>query len=98
MVRDEPARTMLGYGGRLPVLTMLEVVLALESSISEELARRLDRGSEDLEIRIVANASIGIMRACGRAYVQTDRRRSLTRLVSDRLDELAPLFDALARA
>jgi TetR/AcrR family transcriptional regulator, regulator of mycofactocin system len=94
-VRDEPARSMLGYGGRLPVLTMLEIVLALESSISEELARRLGRTSEDLDIRIVANASIGIMRACGRAYVQTNRRTSLAQLVSQRLDELAPLFDAL---
>ena len=95
LVRDEPARSMLGYGSRLPVLTMLEIVLALESSIAEELGRRLGRSSEDLAIRIVANASIGVMRACGRAYVQVDRRTSLPRIVSEHLDELSPLFNAL---
>ena len=59
---------MADYAANLPVLSMLDVVLALEHSVSDELARRLGRSNEDLHVRMVANASIGLLRAAGRAY------------------------------
>lgn len=95
---QERQRAMAVYGGRLPVLSMLEVVLALESSIAGELGRRLGLSDEDLDVRIVANTSIGVLRASGRAYVvQARDGSSLTRTVSDGIDRLTPLFDALER-
>jgi AcrR family transcriptional regulator len=97
-LEHEPAQTMLVYRGHAPVLAMLETVLALETSISTELANRLQLSEEDLDVRIVANTSIGVLRATGRAYAQPGGRDiPLVETASARLDELAPLFDALVR-
>jgi hypothetical protein len=74
---------------------MLEVVLALESSICRVLSERLDWSDEDLDLRIAANAAIGVLRACGRVYAQSPKRRSITRLASQRLDPIRLLFDEL---
>ncbi len=64
--------------------------------VSAELARRLDRSDEDLDIRKAANASVGILRAASRAnVVARGRRGSLARNVSEGIDQLTPLFDAL---
>jgi AcrR family transcriptional regulator len=94
-VEGEPEQALALYGGKLPLLTMLEVVLALETAISQELAARLDRSDEDLDVRIAANAAVGILRACGRTYAQNSKRRSVTRMVSDRLELIRALFDEL---
>jgi hypothetical protein len=88
---------MAALGARLPVLTMLEIVLANEAFIATELGRRLGRSDEDVDIRIAANASVGVFRAAARARVVERGRRSLPRVVSAGLDRLAPTFDALER-
>jgi TetR/AcrR family transcriptional regulator, regulator of mycofactocin system len=94
-VEQEPAPTMTVYAGQLPVLAMLEVVLALESSIAVELGRRLGVSDEDLAVRMVANTSIGVLRACGRAYTIGDRTVALATKISEGIDSLAPLFELL---
>jgi hypothetical protein len=75
---------------------MLETVLALETAIAVELARRLQLSDEDLTVRIVANTSIGVLRAVGRAYAQPGGRDfDPADVVSARLDELDSLFETL---
>ena len=93
---QERDQTMRALGDRIPVLTILKIVLSTEHSISVELGRRLERSDEDLDIRKAANASVGILRATSRAnVVARGRRGSLARKVSDGIDQLTPLFDAL---
>ncbi|HEV3280241.1 MAG TPA: TetR/AcrR family transcriptional regulator [Acidimicrobiales bacterium] len=94
-VEENPPASMADYAMTLPVLPMLQVVIELETAVANELARRLDRSDEDLDIRIVANTSIGVLRACGRVYGVTDRAEPLPDLVSDHLDRLQGLFDRL---
>ena len=95
---QEREQTVTALGARLPVLTMLEIVLANEAFIATALGRRLGRSNEDVDIRMAANASIGVLRATARAHVVERRRRgSLARKMSEGLDRLAPLFDALER-
>lgn len=94
---QEPEQPMADLGARLPVLTMLEIVLANEAFIATELGRRLGRSNEDVDIRMAANASIGVLRAASRARVVARGRGSLARTVSRGLDRLSPLFDALER-
>ena len=94
-VETQPAPSMAVYAGNLPVLTMLDVVLALEHTVSGELARRLARSDEDLRVRMVANASIGLLRAAGRAYALGARTRPLTETASESIDHLRPLFETL---
>jgi AcrR family transcriptional regulator len=93
---QEREETIAAYGERLPVLTMLKIVLSNEAAIAAELGQRLERSDEDADIRMVANASVGVLRAAGRAYViEGQRRGSLVKTVSEGIDRLAPLFDAL---
>ena len=94
-VEARPASSMADYAANLPVLTMLDVVLALEHSVSDELARRLGRSNEDLPVRMVANASIGLLRAAGRAYALGARARPLTETAAESIDHLRPLFETL---
>jgi AcrR family transcriptional regulator len=91
----EPEQSMAALGARLPVLTMLEIVLANEAFIATELGRRLGRSNDDADILMVANASVGVFRAAARARVVARGRGSLARTVSRGLDRLGPLFDAL---
>ena len=94
-VEENPASSMVDYSMTIPVLPMLEIVIELESAVAAELARRLDRSNEDLDIRIVANTSVGVLRACGRVYGVGDRADPLPDLVSHHLDSLRDLFDRL---
>jgi AcrR family transcriptional regulator len=94
-VEENPASSMVDYAMTIPVLPMLEIVIELESAVAAELARRLDRSNEDLDIRIVANTSVGVLRACGRVYGVGDRADPLPDLVSHHLDSLRDLFDRL---
>jgi AcrR family transcriptional regulator len=94
-VEAQPTASMADYAANLPVLSMLDVVLALEHSVSSELARRLARPNEDVRIRMVANASIGLLRAAGRAYALGERARPLTETATESIDDLRPLFARL---
>jgi len=93
---QEREETIAAYSERLPVLTMLEIVLSNEAAIAAELGRRLGLSDEDVDIRMVSNAAVGVLRASGRAYViEGQRRSSLPKTVSDGIDRLTPLFDTL---
>ena len=94
-VEAQPESSMADYAASLPVLTMLDVVLALEHTVSGELARRLGCSNEDVRVRMVANASIGLLRAAGRAYALGARARPLTETASESIDYLCPLFETL---
>jgi AcrR family transcriptional regulator len=94
-VEENPASSMVDYAMTIPVLPMLQIVIELESAVAAELARRLDRSDEDLDIRIVANTSVGVLRACGRVYGVGNRAEPLPNLVSHHLDSLRDLFDRL---
>jgi AcrR family transcriptional regulator len=95
---QEREQTMAALSARLPVMTMLEIVLSNEAFVATELGRRLGRSNEDVDIRMVANASIGVLRAAARAnVVERGRRGSLPRRMSDGIDRLTPLFEALER-
>ena len=94
-VEEYPASSMADYAFTIPVLPMLQIVIELESAVAIELARRLDRSDEDLDIRIVANTSIGVLRACGRTYGVKDRALPYAELISEQLDALATLFERL---
>jgi AcrR family transcriptional regulator len=96
-LRIEPDRSRIIWGPELG-RTMLEVVLQLESSVVRELARRLDVSRELVELRMVANASIGVLRAAARAQLVNRPREPLRRVVSDGLDRISPLFAALDQA
>src|SRR5262245_17329600 len=48
-------------------LLMLDVLVELEQGVAQELAWRLGRSPEDVDVRIAANASIGVLRAVVRA-------------------------------
>lgn len=76
---------------------MLEVVLRLESSVVRALARRFEISGELVELRMVANASIGVLRAGARAQLVKRPREPLARVLSDGLDRISPLFEALDR-
>jgi AcrR family transcriptional regulator len=96
ITEKEPATTMLVYANTLPVLALLETVLALETTLSFELARRLNRHDEDVDIRILANASVGVLRASIRFYAIGNRATPLPEAVTRRLEGLRPLFDQAA--
>jgi AcrR family transcriptional regulator len=94
LIESDPVQAMAMYAGQ-PVLPMLQVVISLEASLSKELGRRLGMSDEDRRIRTVANASIAVLRACGRAYLLGDRDLPLPEMASQGLDQLAPLFAQL---
>lgn len=95
-VEAEPERSILVFSEQVPLMRMLEILLALENSIAVELAGRLHVSDEDLGVRIAATSSIGVLRAASRAYVQPGGREiPLVDTVSTRLDQFAPLFDTL---
>jgi AcrR family transcriptional regulator len=94
-IEANPVQAMSMYAGQ-PVLAMLQMVIALEAALSNELGRRLGMSDEDRRIRMVANASIGVLRASGRAYLLGDCDLPLPELISQSLDDLAPLFAELA--
>lgn len=94
-METDPPATMDHYVATLPVIPMLRIVTDLESALSAELAKRIDRSDEDLDVRIAANTAIGILRACGRRYGIGKREVPLAALVSDELDDVSSLFDRL---
>jgi AcrR family transcriptional regulator len=94
-VEEYSPSSMVDYALTLPVLPMLRIVIELESAVAVELARRVDRSDEDLDIRIVANTSIGVLRACGRSYGLGERVVALPALISEQLDTLFKLFERL---
>jgi AcrR family transcriptional regulator len=96
MMRIEPDRTRAIWGPELS-RTMLEIVLSLEAAIVRELSRRYDVSRELVELRIIANASVGVLRAAARAQLINRPRKPLARTLTEALDRVGPHFDAFDR-
>ncbi len=87
---------MVSFADIAPVLGMLQTVLALEEVLASTVAWRLGLDAEQLEVRTLANASIGVLRACIRSYATGQRTRSLPEAVATTMELLRPLYLAVA--
>jgi len=96
MLRIEPDRSRAIWGPELS-RTMIEIVLSLEAAIVRELSRRYDVSPELVELRMIANASVGVLRAAARAQLINRPRRPVARTLTEGLDRLTPHFDAFDR-
>lgn len=95
--KEEPA-TMDAFANNVPVLAMFETVLALEEVLSSTLAWRLGLDAEQVEVRSVANATVGVLRATIRSYSIGNRKRPLPRRVVRTMELLRPLYAEIADA
>ena len=69
-------------------------MIDLEHDVANALAQRLGRAADDLDVRIAANASIGVLRAAIRAAFTTDRGDILHEAIDAGLARIAPIFPA----
>jgi AcrR family transcriptional regulator len=83
------------YADRAAFLAIVASVLALEQDLAEEIGRRTSRSSKDLHVRIVANASLGVLRASVRAFVQDPQRSRLSEAINSGVQRLGGLYEAL---
>ena len=79
-------------------LMLLDVVLELEQDVAREVARRVGRSWLDFEVCLVANATVGVLRAAVRSSVTRSSELSLMEAVERGALELAPLVAALGPA
>jgi hypothetical protein len=70
---------------------MIGVLVELEHDIARELAWRLGRGAEDADVRIAANAAVGVLRAVMRAAVTTPEPAPLAVGIDAGLAQIAPV-------
>ena len=84
------ARTL--WANRQLVVLLLDVVIDCEQHIAGELAKRWGRSDNDLDVRVVANASIGVLRAVIREALAGDGHRSVAEAVDAGLARIAPIF------
>jgi len=86
------------YADRAAFLAIVASVLELEQDLAEEIGRRTSRSSEDLHVRIVANASLGVLRASVRAFVQDPQQSRLSEAINSGMQRLGGLYAALEAA
>lgn len=79
-------------------LMLLDVVLELEQDVAREVARRVGRSWLDFEVCLLANATVGVLRAAVRSSVTRSSELSLFEAVGRGALELAPMVAALNRA
>lgn len=89
--REEP-QSMEAFAQSVPVLAMLETVLALEDSLSATLAWRLGLDPDQVELRSIANASVGVLRASIRSYSIGDRTKPLPESVVANMGLVRPIY------
>jgi AcrR family transcriptional regulator len=78
-------------------LLMLNVLVELEQDVAKELAWRLGRSSEEVDVRIAANASIGVLRAVLRAAAaRADRDATLAAGIDAGLTRISAIFPSPA--
>jgi len=70
-------------------------LLELEQDLAVEIARRVSRSSEDREVRVVAYASIGLLRASVRVFVVDPASTPVTHVIDDGMHQLEGLYAAL---
>ena len=72
-----------------------QTLLELEQDLAVEIARRVSRSSEDREVRVVAYASIGLLRASVRVFVVDPASSPVTHVIDDGMHQLEGLYAAL---
>ncbi len=83
-----------GHWSRAPVVELLSMVVTLEATLAKVLSLHLGLSEDDVEIRTAANASVGVVRACGRAYLVGDPL-DVIEAVDAGIVLLTPLYDHL---
>lgn len=76
----------------------MQVLLSVEHDLAIEIARRVGRSSEDFEVRTVAYATVGVLRAALRAVLAVGITGYITSLVDDGMQTLRPLFSNVDKA
>jgi AcrR family transcriptional regulator len=74
---------------------IVQTMLELEEDLAVDIAHRLSRSSEDRHVRVVAYASLGLLRASVRAFVIDPTGPTIETMIDDGLHELAGLYTAL---
>jgi AcrR family transcriptional regulator len=73
-------------------LLMLDVLIDLEQDVARELARRLDRSVEDVDVRLAAIASIGVLRTVMRSTRSPKPPTTLAKGIDAGLARIAPIL------
>jgi AcrR family transcriptional regulator len=73
-------------------LLMLDVLVDLEQDVARELAQRLGRSADEIDVRIAAIASIGVLRAVMRSAAGADRHAALADGIDAGLRRVAPII------
>jgi AcrR family transcriptional regulator len=80
------------WANRPLVVLLFDVVIELEQDVAAVVAGRLGRSEDDLEVRVAANATVGVLRAAIRAAFTTDRGDILHEAIDAALEQIVPLF------
>ena len=80
------------WANRPLVVLLFDVVIELEQDVAAVVAERLGRGQDDLEVRVAANATIGVLRAAIRAAFTSDRGDILHEAIDVGVARIVPLF------
>lgn len=83
------------YMDRSAFLAITGVLLEVEHDLAAGIAVRSSRSPHDFAVRVVANASLGVMRAAIRAAVLAADGPSIVALVREGIGRLEPLFAEL---
>lgn len=85
------------YTDRAAFLAITQALLDVEQDLAVEIGRRSARPGDDFDVRVAANAAMGVMRASIRAFV-IHPDRSMADMIDDGMRKLRRLFDALSNA
>jgi AcrR family transcriptional regulator len=83
------------YTDRAAFLAIMETLLGVENEVAAEIGRRSSRSSDDFYVRIAANASLGVMRAAIREFVQSPDGAPMDDMIKSGMAQLRPCFKAL---
>jgi len=83
------------YTDRAAFLAITEMLLGVENEVAAEIGRRSSRSSDDFYVRIAANASLGVMRAAIREFVQSPDGAHMDDMIKTGMAQLRPCFKSL---
>jgi len=78
-------------------LAMSQTLIEIETDLAFEIGRRTRRPMDDVDVRVVANASFGVFRAAVRNYVSSPSSPSISELITTRMRRLRSAFAVLER-
>ena len=76
-------------------LLLLDVVLGMEQDVATEIARSVGRSGDDTDIRIFANAAIGVLRAALRHVFANEDHEDLISTIDIGVALIAPAVRSL---